>query len=95
MIFLGFLLNQHELDQIHMKKFLDIATKRAKKGSGYLVLMELRSGRTQDLADISRMLGLAADAEIQRTREIVAKYQPDDIEDLESLINLGRLEVSI
>lgn len=59
----------------------------------YLVLMKLCSGRTQDLADISRMLGLASNAEVRKTREIIEKYQPDDLEDLESLISLGRLEL--
>jgi hypothetical protein len=40
------------------------------------------------------MLGLAHDDEIQKTREVVEKYQPYDLDDLESLISLGKLEIS-
>ncbi len=58
----------------------------------YLVLMKLQSGRTQDLADIARMLGLASDSDCELTRSVVRKYQPDAVEDLQSLISLGKLE---
>ena len=34
----------------------------------YLVLMKLETSRAQDLADLSKMLGLAADDELDRTR---------------------------
>ncbi len=45
------------------------------------------------LGDLSRMLGLASDAELARVRQIVARYSPDDLADLESLIYLGRFEM--
>jgi len=59
----------------------------------YLVLMKLETSRAQDLADLSKMLGLAADEELDRTRECVARYMPEASEDLESLIYLGQLEM--
>jgi hypothetical protein len=58
----------------------------------YLVLMKLLASRSQDLADISRMLGGATDVERDRVRQIVARYVPSTTEDLESLIVLGELE---
>ncbi|MFP4133943.1 MAG: hypothetical protein ACLFTJ_07315 [Halothece sp.] len=58
----------------------------------YLVLMKLLAGRSQDLADISRMLGGATQQEIQEVREVIEQYLPSAIEDLESLITLGKLE---
>jgi hypothetical protein len=58
----------------------------------YLVLMKLESGRLQDLADISRMLGFATETQIQQTRETVSQYRPHDLEDLDSMIRLGKLE---
>lgn len=59
----------------------------------YLVLMKVRAGRVQDLADAARMLGLAADELRQATRQVFERHMPDALEDLESLITLGRLEV--
>ena len=58
----------------------------------YLVLMKLGAGRTQDLADISRMLGGADAGGLAESRQIVGRYRPQDAEDLESLIRLGKLE---
>ena len=60
----------------------------------FLVLMKLETSRAQDLADLSKMIGLAADEVLVRIREIVALYMPDASEDLESLIYLGRLEMN-
>lgn len=59
----------------------------------YLVLLKFQASRLQDLADISRMLGLASEEDRQTTRQIFAKWQPDELEDLESLITLGDLEL--
>jgi len=59
----------------------------------YLVLMKLESSRALDVADLSRMLGLASNEELARVRMIVARYAPTEVEDLESLIYLGHLEV--
>lgn len=58
----------------------------------YLVLMKLASGRMQDLADISRMLGGADEKMLERTRQLVGHYRSHDLEDLGSLISLGKLE---
>jgi|YelNatPaOPRAMG01_1025707.scaffolds.fasta_scaffold19831_7 hypothetical protein len=59
----------------------------------YLVLMKMASSRAQDIADITRMLGLASDEELARVREVVARYAPEEAEDLETLIYLGQLEM--
>jgi len=59
----------------------------------YLVLMKLASARVQDTADLSRMLGLASAGELDRVRQVVARYAPEDLEDLDSLIYLGKMEM--
>ncbi len=61
-------------------------------GLPYLVLMKLASMHAQDWADISRMLGLAPEADLNRVREVIARYSPQDSEDLESLIYIGKKE---
>jgi hypothetical protein len=58
----------------------------------FLVLMKLTVSRTIDLGDLSRMLGSRSDAELDRVRAAVRRYQPDDLEDVEQLIVLGRME---
>lgn len=59
----------------------------------YLVLMKLAASRLQDTADVSRMLGLASDEELDRVRGEVARYAPEEMDDLEALIYLGRVEM--
>ncbi len=59
----------------------------------YLVLMKVTAVRPQDWADVSRMLGLAAAEELVQVKEVVARYSPEDSEDLESLIYLGKMEL--
>lgn len=59
----------------------------------YLVLMKLEASRALDLGDLSRMLGLASDEELERVRTIVNRYAPEMAEDVESLIYLGQLEL--
>jgi hypothetical protein len=61
-------------------------------GLPYLVLMKLAASRPQDLADLSRMLGGADDRALEQVRQAVRSYRPDELEDVESLIALGRLE---
>lgn len=61
----------------------------------YLVLMKLSASRTQDLADVSRMLGLASEKDLSEVRQIIALYLPTAREDLDSLIALGKLEIAI
>lgn len=58
----------------------------------YLILMKLQAGRTQDWADVSRMLGWAEDKDLDEVRTVVMEYSPEDIEDLESLIFIGKKE---
>jgi hypothetical protein len=59
----------------------------------YPVLMKVQAGRTQDLADAARMLGAAAESPHQETRTIFRRWLPEALEDLESLIALGKLEM--
>ena len=59
----------------------------------YLVLMKLTSMRSQDWADVSRMLGLAGEEDLDRVREVIQRYSPQDLEDLEALIILGQREI--
>jgi len=58
----------------------------------FLVLMKLDSGRVQDLADITRMLGDAKAGVLQRVRSLVKTWRSQDVKDLESMIRLGKLE---
>ncbi|MBI4331960.1 MAG: hypothetical protein HY673_11825 [Chloroflexi bacterium] len=59
----------------------------------YLVLLKYQSGRLQDLADISRMLGQADQPALDRVRKLFSSLSAEDREDLESLITLGQLEM--
>ena len=59
----------------------------------YLVLMKLESNRSLDIGDLGRLLGLAPEPELDRVRQAVQRYAPQDTEDLESLIYLGKLEL--
>jgi hypothetical protein len=59
----------------------------------YLVLLKLKASRSIDLGDLSRMLGQANNSALTRVRETVQNYLPEAIEDLESLIILGKLEL--
>jgi hypothetical protein len=58
----------------------------------FLVLMKLTAGRVQDVADIARMLGGADAAQLDQVRAVVRAHASDAVEDLESLISLGKLE---
>ena len=58
----------------------------------YLVLMKLYAGRSQDIADITRMLGGADEHALDAVRAAVANHMPEAASDVESMIVLGRLE---
>ena len=58
----------------------------------YLVLMKLYAGRSQDIADITRMLGGTDELALAEVRAAVARHMPDATNDVESMIVLGRLE---
>jgi hypothetical protein len=59
----------------------------------YFVLMKLQSGRTLDIGDVTRMLGLASDSARDAVREAVRQFDPDALEDVESMIVVGRMEM--
>jgi hypothetical protein len=59
----------------------------------YLVLTKFEAGRVIDIADLTRMLGQATEDQIEQVRKLFSKFYPEDLEDLESLIHLGRLEL--
>ncbi len=61
----------------------------------YLVLMKLKANRGKDVGDMSTMLGLASPEERNQVRRVVAKYSPEDLDDLESLIFLGEKELEM
>ncbi len=58
----------------------------------YLVLMKFQSGRVQDIADVTRMLGQADTKTLDTVRALFKQYAQGDLSDLESLITLGKLE---
>ncbi len=58
----------------------------------YLVLMKLYAGRSQDIADITRMMGGADERALAEVRAAVAQHNPESLNDVESMIVLGRLE---
>jgi hypothetical protein len=59
----------------------------------YLVLLKLQASRTLDLGDVSRMLGAADEPTLDEVRAVVRDHLGEEnLEDLESLIALGRLE---
>jgi len=59
----------------------------------YLVLMKMESSRGRDFGDANTMLGLASEDQLNQVRAVVARYAPDAVGDLESMIYLGRLEL--
>ena len=61
-------------------------------GFPYLVLTKMNTGISNDLGSVATMLGWASVEQLQAVRAVVARYSPQDSEDLESLIFLGRQE---
>lgn len=64
-------------------------------GLPYLTILKMRAQRAQDWADVSRMLGWASEADLDEVRAVVKRYAPEDLEDLESLIFIGKKEQEI
>ena len=58
----------------------------------YLVLMKMRASQDIDIGDLGRMPGAAEDKALNETREVIRWHLADGVEDLESLIYLGKLE---
>lgn len=62
-------------------------------GLPYLVLMKIKASRGIDMGDLTRMLGGADENNLQLVRRVIKVFLPDAVEDLESLIMLGKLEM--
>ncbi|MEW5956751.1 MAG: nucleotidyl transferase AbiEii/AbiGii toxin family protein [Chloroflexota bacterium] len=61
----------------------------------YLVILKMAAQRARDLGDLGTILGWASEAELDAVRAAVARYAPEDLEDLESLIFIGKKEQEI
>ncbi len=59
----------------------------------YLAIMKIEASRGRDVGDLTTMLGLASDQDLDRVRAVVKRYAPDQLDDLESLIYLGKVEM--
>jgi hypothetical protein len=62
-------------------------------GLPYLVLLKMWATRNQDWADITRMLSTATDEQIAEVRKMIAQHSPEDSDDLETMIYLGKREM--
>lgn len=58
----------------------------------YLALLKLQAGRTQDLADVQRLLAATPPVERASTRRLVEAYAPDLVENYDDLMALADLE---
>ena len=58
----------------------------------YLVLIKLQAGRTQDLADVQRLLAQTPITERTAIRALVETISPELVEDYNSLVMLADLE---
>lgn len=63
-------------------------------GLPYLIAMKLDASRSVDQGDLSRMLGFADDVSLDAVRRVVVNLLPQITEDLESYIEIGRLEIA-
>lgn len=61
----------------------------------YLVLMKMQASRLQDITDIGRMLAVADDAAVTECRALIERYLPDDVEDFDAVVALGRAEAGV
>ncbi len=64
-------------------------------GLPYLIMMKMSAQRTRDMGDLGTLLGWASDEALDEVRAVVKKYAPEDLEDLEALIYIGRKEQEI
>jgi hypothetical protein len=58
----------------------------------YLVLLKMEAQRVRDLGDLGTMLGWASDADLDKVRDVIKRYAPEEVDDLESLIFIGKRE---
>ncbi|HLF89344.1 MAG TPA: nucleotidyl transferase AbiEii/AbiGii toxin family protein [Anaerolineales bacterium] len=61
-------------------------------GLPYLVMLKLAANRGRDLSDLYILLGWAKEEQLNKVREVVARYLPEEKDDLESLIYIGQHE---
>jgi hypothetical protein len=61
-------------------------------GRPYLTLMKLQAGRTQDLADVQRLLAGTPAGERASTRALIVQHNPELVEDYDALCTLADLE---
>jgi hypothetical protein len=62
-------------------------------GLPHLIAMKLDASRSVDQGDLSRMLGFADATTLDAVRLVVAELLPNVRQDLESYIEIGRLEI--
>lgn len=62
-------------------------------GLPYLIAMKLDASRSIDQGDLSRMLGFAEDRDLEAVRSVIGQLLPTRSEDLDSYIEIGRLEI--
>ncbi len=55
----------------------------------YLIVLKLVANRLRDMSDLAIMLGWAEEETLNKIREVVRRYLPNEIDDLESMIFLG------
>ena len=58
----------------------------------YLIMMKMEAQRVRDLGDLGTMLGWASDTDLDAVRAVLKQYAPEDLDDLESLIFIGKKE---
>lgn len=58
----------------------------------YLIILKMAAQRTRDWGDLGTLLGWASDADLDEVRTVVKRYAPEDLEDLESFIFIGKKE---
>jgi hypothetical protein len=58
----------------------------------YLILMKMETGRGRDFGDVTTMLGWANEEQLNKVRDVIARYSAQDLGDLESLIFIGQQE---
>jgi len=62
----------------------------------FLMILKLAANRGRDIGDMTTMLGwVSSEEELDRVRKAVARYSPEDGDDLESLIFMGKKETEI
>ena len=95
---------QHDLDVLFRREpwwpevIAEAQTNRDEQGLPVIPLkgqvwLKLMAGRTVDAGDLSRLLGLATEVQIVEVRAFLDEHaDARDLQDFESLVQLGRLE---